>query len=90
MIALAGAAGPAGAAMGALVDALVERGHRAEAVEQAIWRLLGERRLTPSGFVCRTMQRRQGAATTTGRAYELLLAPWSPEQDQQLELLSSE
>jgi len=78
--------GDQGVAMGAIVDAMVVRGHRVERVEAALWELLGQRRLTPSGFVCRTLRRRSSDGTTLGRVYELLLIPWSPEQDRQLEL----
>jgi hypothetical protein len=80
-------AGTRGVAMGQLVDALVGRGYSAEAIEQAIWALLGARRLTPSGFLCRHLRRRDalGEVVQT-RCYELLLAPWSSELDHQLDL----
>ncbi|MFZ6182666.1 hypothetical protein [Nannocystis pusilla] len=80
-------AGTRGVAMGQLVDALVGRGYTPEAVEQAIWALLGARRLTPSGFLCRQLRRRDtfGEMVQT-RCYELLLAPWSSELDHQLDL----
>ena len=80
-------AGTRGVAMGQLVDALVGRGYTPEAVEQAIWTLLGARRLTPSGFLCRQLRRRDpfGEMVQT-RCYELLLAPWSSELDHQLDL----
>ncbi|MBK8261726.1 MAG: hypothetical protein IPK80_10345 [Nannocystis sp.] len=79
--------GDQGVAMGAIVDAMVLRGHRAERVEAALWELLGQRRLTPSGFICRTLRRRSSdGAASLGRVYELLLIPWSPAQDQQLDL----
>lgn len=79
--------GPRGVPMGQVVDALVGRGYAAEAVEQEIWLLLGARRLTPSGFVCRMLRRRDnlGEQVQT-RSYELLLAPWSSDLDHQLDL----
>lgn len=80
-------AGSRGVPMGQLVDALVGRGYTAEAVEQAIWSLLSARRLTPSGFLCRQVRRRDpfGELVQT-RCYELLLAPWSSDLDYQLDL----
>jgi hypothetical protein len=45
---------------------------------------LSHRRLTPCGFVRRTVRKSQGRSTQ--RIYEFLLAPWSPELDGQLEL----
>lgn len=79
--------GTRGVPMGQVVDALVGRGYSAEAVEQAIWSLLAARRLTPSGFLCRMLRRRDalGELVQT-RCYELLLAPWSSELDDQLDL----
>ncbi|HEY8377259.1 MAG TPA: hypothetical protein VIK91_12250 [Nannocystis sp.] len=79
--------GPNGVPMGQIVDALVGRGYAVEAVEQEIWRMLGARRLTPSGFVCRLLRRRDalGELVQT-RCYELLLTPWSRDLDHQLEL----
>lgn len=79
--------GTRGVAMGQIVDALVGHGFEAEAVEQAIWSMLGARRLTPSGFVCRVLRRRDAfGEPTQSRCYELLLAPWSRDQDDQLDL----
>jgi hypothetical protein len=79
--------GSRGVAMGALVDELVGLGHTAEAVEQAIWELLASRRLTPSGFVCRVVRRRDELGELVqARSYELMLAPWSAELDRQLDL----
>ncbi|MEZ4381114.1 MAG: hypothetical protein R3A79_07185 [Nannocystaceae bacterium] len=83
-----------GVAMGALVDGLSERGFRAEEVELAIWGLMSARLLTPSGFICRRLRRRlesvDGVDRSEGeqiyRAYELLLTPWSPAADRQLDL----
>jgi hypothetical protein len=80
-------AGEQGIAMGALVDALEAKGHAAQDVEMVIWDLLGHRRLTPSGFVCRTVARPgKGEAKTRARIYEFLLLPWDPKLDKQLEL----
>lgn len=73
--------GERGVAMGVVVDALIARGHPVEAIEAAIWALLGARALTPSGFVCRLL-RRPGEGSAIHRSYELLLATWSPEQDE--------
>ncbi|MBK7825359.1 hypothetical protein [Nannocystis sp.] len=83
----AGKAGERGVAMGQIVDAMVGLGHGVEAVEQAIWELMASRRLTPSGFVCRIVKRRDAfGEPVQARSYELLLVPWSAEQDRQLEL----
>ncbi len=83
----AGKAGDRGVAMGQIVDAMVGLGHAVEAVEAAIWEMMGSRRLTPSGFVCRIVRRRDAfGEPVQARSYELLLAPWSVEQDRQLEL----
>ena len=54
----AGKAGDRGVAMGQIVDAMVGLGHGVEAVEQAIWGMMATRELTPSGFVCRIVRRR--------------------------------
>jgi hypothetical protein len=83
----AGKAGDRGVAMGQIVDAMVGHGHGVEAVEQAIWALMASRQLTPSGYVCRIVKRRDSfGETVQARSYELLLAPWSVERDRQLEL----
>jgi hypothetical protein len=84
---LAEQAGTGGVAMGAIVDALEGRGFAAAHVELEIWRLLELRRLTPNGFVCRTI-RRKGAdgAGARARIYEFMLVPWSPALDAQLDL----
>ena len=83
----AGKAGERGVAMGQIVDAMVGLGHGVEAVEQAIWELMASRQLTPSGYVCRIVKRRDPfGETVQARSYELLLAPWSAERDRQLEL----
>jgi hypothetical protein len=81
---LAEQAGEQGISMGDVVDALEQRGFAPPDVEHEIWEMLSQRRLTPSGFVCRTMRRSQGK--TNRRIYEFLLVPWSPELDGQLEL----
>ena len=84
---LADDAGPAGIAMGTIVDTLERRGFVAEQVETEIWELLGRRRLTPTGFVCRTIKRKglEGEILRT-RLYEFMLVPWSSALDRQLEL----
>lgn len=84
---LADDAGPAGIAMGTIVDTLERRGFVAEHVETEIWELLGRRRLTPTGFVCRTIKRKglEGEIVRT-RLYEFMLVPWSSALDRQLEL----
>ena len=84
---LADDAGPAGIAMGTIVDTLERRGFVAEQVETEIWELLGRRRLTPTGFVCRTIKKKglEGEVLRT-RLYEFMLVPWSSALDRQLEL----
>lgn len=83
----AGRGAPRGVSMGVIVDDLATQGHDAEEVERAVWRLLGVRRLTPSGFVCRVVRRRvDSGAAKQARTYEFLLIPWSPEMDRQLDL----
>ena len=77
-------AGSQGIAMGALVDVLQGRGFAPEDVEHEVWTMLSQRRLTPSGFVCRTLRKR--GRPDPERVYEFLLVPWSPELDGQLEL----
>jgi hypothetical protein len=84
---LATRAGEGGVAMGTIVDALERDGFAAEEVEREIWSLLERRRLTPCGFVCRTIRRRaDDGGSLRARVYEFLLVPWSAEMDQQLEL----
>jgi hypothetical protein len=84
---LAERAGTQGVAMGALVDALESEGYAPQDVEMVIWTLMSERRLTPSGFMCRTVARRgKGKRPERARVYEFLLVPWSPKLDRQLEL----
>jgi len=83
----AGRAGDRGVAMGQIVDAMVGLGHAVESVEQAIWGMLAERSLTPSGFVCRIVRRRDAfGERVQARSYELLLVPWSADFDRQLDL----
>ena len=84
ILALAESDARKGIAMGMLVDTLEHNGYAAEAVEEEIWAMLAARRLTPSGFVCRKV--RPGPDATPVRTYELLLLPWSPNLDGQLEL----
>lgn len=80
-------AGARGIPMGQVVDALVGRGFAVQDVEHTIWGLLGERLLTPSGFVCRMLRRRDDLGELVqSRCYELMLTPWSREQDDQLDL----
>jgi len=82
----AAAKGEHGVTMGVIVDGLCGS-YAAEQVEHAIWALLSRRLLTPSGFVCRMLQRRgDGEKAKISRSYEMLLVPWSPEDDQQLDL----
>ena len=85
---LAAHAEPNGISIGRIVDALEQRGHPPEVVERVFWDLLGQRRLTPCGFICRKVRRQD----TTGeveraRSYELLFVPWSEQQDRQLDLV---
>lgn len=70
-------AGDNGQSMGAIVDELVGQGLREQVIEGAIWRLLESRKVTPSGFVCRTFKR-DGVPR---RHYEFVLVPWGPERD---------
>lgn len=80
-------AGEQGIAMGALVDELERRGFDYQDVELEIWRLLGERMLTPSGFICRTLRKPTATEpSAVARMYEFMLTPWSVDYDQQLEL----
>ena len=84
---LAELAGESGIAMGAIVDTLEGRGFAAEHVEREIWSLLERRRLTPAGFVCRTVRKRGvDGETARARVYELMLVPWSASLDRQLDL----
>ena len=53
---LVGQADSAGLAMGAIVDQLVRAGNKEAEVETAIWQLLQDRQLTPSGYVRRKLR----------------------------------
>lgn len=80
---LAGGAGRGGIAMGHLVDRLVTDGFGLESVESAIWQMLGDRELTPTGYVCRTLKIKDGArGPIERRCYEFMLVPWSAGLDQ--------
>lgn len=84
---VAAAAEPHGATMGDIVDALTGEGFAATIAETEVWRLMAQRRLTPSGFVARRVRRRDPTgATQFRRTYEFLLIPWSRDADSQLEL----
>lgn len=87
IVELAEQAGPTGVAMGSVVDTLEAQGFAPAIVEREIWSLLERRRLTPNGFVCRTLRRRgaDGRAATS-RVYEFMLVPWSAALDAQLDL----
>lgn len=89
---IAAAAEPQGETMGAIVDALVGEGFTATIVETEVWQLMAQRRLTPNGFVCRRVRRRDSMdEMEIKRSYEFLLIPWSHDADHQLELaLASE
>lgn len=78
---------PGGVTMGRIVDLLEGQGFVPEEVEQELWRLLADRRLTPCGYVYRKVQRRDAFGELERvRSYELLLIPWSQDLDRQLEL----
>jgi hypothetical protein len=81
------ASGDDGLAMGALVDAFADRGEEVDTVEASIWRLLELRRMTPHGYIRRVL-RSPGSKgeSRTRHCYELILRPWSPELDAQLDL----
>ena len=73
--------------MGAIVDAMVGEGFAATVVETEVWQLMAQRRLTPNGFVCRRVRRRDPMGEMeVKRTYEFLLIPWSHDADRQLEL----
>lgn len=87
LVDLAREGGEDGVTMGSMVDALVDQGHDAGSVEMAIWQLMQERHLTPNGFVCRVVKRRdEDGQPQRARTYEFLLVPWSPDRDRQLDL----
>jgi hypothetical protein len=82
---------PNGVTMGRIVDTLEGEGFGAEVVEHALWQLLAQRRLTPCGYVCRKVRRRDPVGELEqARSYELLLIPWSQDLDRQLELQLAE
>lgn len=88
---LAERAQPGGVTMGRIVDTLEGEGFGAELVEQELWRLLAQRKLTPSGYVCRKVRRRDPLGELEqARSYELLFIPWSEDLDRQLELSLAE
>ncbi|MEM7159052.1 MAG: hypothetical protein AAF799_39815 [Myxococcota bacterium] len=76
-----------GVTMGEVVDALEDRGFVVEQIEQEFWSLLGQRRLTPGGYVGRRVRRKSAKGNIEQvRCYELLFVPWSADLDQQLDL----
>lgn len=78
---------PQGVAMGVIVDTLAGEGFDPASIEAEIWALLGQRRLTPCGYVCRKVRRRDATGQLVqARTYEFLLVPWSRDMDNQLEL----
>ena len=80
-------AGDQGVTMGRVVDELEGRGFEVEHIEQEFWALLGQRRLTPGGFVSRQVRRKNTQGTIEKvRSYEMLFVPWSSDLDQQLDL----
>ena len=81
------AAEPQGATMGDIVDHLAGEGFAPTVIESEIWRMMAERRLTPAGFVCRKVRRRDPMGELeVRRSYEFLLISWSADADRQLEL----
>jgi len=82
---------PGGVTMGHIVDALEGEGFRPEQVEQQLWSLLAQRRLTPCGYVARKVRRRDALGEIErARSYELLFIPWSEDLDRQLDLQLAE
>jgi hypothetical protein len=78
---------PRGVPMGVIVDTLAGEGFEAASIESEIWGMLGRRRLTPCGYVCRKVRRRdETGELVMARTYEFLLVPWSPDMDRQLDL----
>jgi hypothetical protein len=78
---------PRGVAMGVIVDTLAGEGFDAASIESEIWGMLGNRRLTPCGYVCRKVRRRdETGELVLARTYEFLLVPWSADMDRQLDL----
>lgn len=79
---LVGQADAAGLAMGAIVDQLVRAGNKEAEVEAAIWQLLQDRQLTPSGYVRRKLRvRGEDGKPASARSYEFMLVAWSHERD---------
>ncbi len=75
-------AGETGVAMGTLVDQVIAQGARAEDVELALWALLGQQRVVPSGFICRMVRKRDPAGNPFDlRTYEFLLARTPSDED---------
>ena len=80
-------AGDDGLAMGALVDAFVDRGEEVEQIEASIWRLMELRKMTPHGYIRRVLRTSSAQGESrTRHCYELVLRPWAPELDAQLDL----
>ena len=78
---------PRGVPMGVIVDTLAGEGFEATSIESEIWQMLGSRRLTPCGYVCRKVRRRdETGELALVRTYEFLLVPWSADMDKQLDL----
>ncbi len=78
---------PNGVTMGTVVDTLEGEGHSVDLIERTLWDLLAQRRLTPCGYVCRKVRRRDPMGEPVrARSYELLFIPWSEELDRQLDL----
>ena len=85
--AVVAAAEPQGATMGDIVDHLAGEGFAPTGVEAEIWRMMTQRRLTPTGYVCRKVRRRDSVGEMELRhSYEFLLITWSPDADRQLDL----
>lgn len=79
---LVGQADSAGLAMGAIVDQLVRAGNKEAEVEAAIWQLLQDRQLTPSGYLRRKLRvRGDDGKPASARTYEFMLVVWSHERD---------
>lgn len=78
-------AGDEGATMGSIVDFFVGEGNDENSVEASLWRLLELRRITPHGYVRRVLRTGPGDGGLR-RSYELVLRPWAPELDAQLDL----
>jgi hypothetical protein len=82
---------PGGITMWRIVDVLEGRGLRPQLVENELWQMLARRQLTPCGYICRKVRRRDALGEfEQARSYELLLIPWSEDLDRQLELKLAE